>query len=103
MLNWLKKLFYKTEEPQAEDERPRFRTKPCRTCGAPISYDPSWKHIPNYCSSCKQKYREENSIPQIMRRKCRQCGKSFTFPSTIQHYPNYCRECRARFKERNKK
>ena len=102
MFNWLKKIFSKPE-PVASvpiKEENKFLEKPCRTCGKPIFYDPSWEHIPNYCKECKRKYQDEHSAPKIMRRKCRSCGKQFTFPSTIKHYPNYCKECRAKFKEK---
>ena len=100
MFDWLKRLFSKMEDEKkapassAQDEMP---TKPCRTCGKPIFYDPSWEHIPNYCKECKAKYQTEHDIPRIIRRKCKRCGRSFTFPSTIPHYPNYCR---AKFKEK---
>ena len=98
MFEWIKKLFIKKEEPQVEEDA-HLTTKPCKTCGKPITYDPSWKHIPNYCAECKAKYREDNVV-KIMRRKCRACGKTFTFPSTVKHYPNYCRDCQRKFKER---
>ena len=51
MFNWLKKLFSKPE-PVASmpiKEETKLLEKPCRTCGKPIFYDPSWEHIPNYC------------------------------------------------------
>jgi hypothetical protein len=50
VFNWLKKLFSKPE-PVASmpiKEEPKLLEKPCRTCGKPIFYDPSWEHIPNY-------------------------------------------------------
>lgn len=103
MFDWLKRLFSNMEEEKkssASSVQEVMPTKPCRTCGKPISYDPSWKHIPNYCKECKAKYQAEHDIPRIMRRKCKRCGRSFTFPSTIPHYPNYCRDCRAKFKEK---
>ena len=103
MFNWLKNIFSRKSEPIANleiKEELKLLEKPCRNCGKPISYDPSWKHIPNYCKECKEKYQAEHDIPRIMRRKCKRCGRSFTFPSTIPHYPNYCRDCRAKFKEK---
>ena len=102
VFNWLKKLFSKPE-PVASmpiKEENKLLEKPCRTCGKPIFYDPSWEHIPNYCKECKRKYQDEHNIPKIMKRKCRSCGKQFTFPSTIKHYPNYGKDCRAKFKEK---
>ena len=100
MFNWLKKLFSKPEATMPIKEENKFLEKPCRTCGSPIFYDPSWKHIQNYCKECKRKYQDEHNIPRIMKRKCKRCGKPFTFQSTIKHYPNYCKDCRAKFKEK---
>ena len=54
MFNWLKKLFSKPE-PVASmpiEIEPKLLEKPCRTCGKPIFYDPSWEHIPNYLCIC---------------------------------------------------
>ena len=103
MFNWLKKIFSRKPESVASmpiKEEPKLLEKPCRTCGKPIFYDPSWEHIPNYCKECKRKYQDEHNIPKIMKRKCKRCGKPFTFRSTIKHYPNYCKDCRAKFKEK---
>ena len=47
MLNWLKKLFSKPEATMPIKEENKFLEKPCRTCGKPIFYDPSWEHIDN--------------------------------------------------------
>ena len=60
MLGFLKKLFSWSSAQPAEEEyamEPEFQTKPCRSCGRPISYNPEWKHIPNYCRECKKEYR----------------------------------------------
>ena len=51
MFNWLKKLFHREEKSTATvaiPETPQLLEKPCRTCGKPVFYDPSWEHIPNY-------------------------------------------------------
>ncbi len=100
MFNWFKKLFHKEPVGVVEiEETPKLLEKPCRNCGQPVFYDPSWDHIPNYCRECKQKYQHDNDIIRVMRRTCRKCGKQFTFPSNIRHYPNYCRKCREEFKK----
>ena len=54
MFNWLKKLFSKPEPVANLEIKPekKLLEKPCRTCGKPIFYDPSWEHIPNYCKEC---------------------------------------------------
>jgi len=105
LFTWLKKLFPGKPKAVVEiTEEKKMLEKPCKGCGKPIFYDPTWDHVPNYCRECKQKYRNEHEITRIMRRKCRSCGKIFTFPSNIRHYPNYCKDCRAKFKaERNAK
>ena len=100
MFNWLKKLFSKPVASMPIEIEPKLLEKPCRTCGKPIFYDPSWEHILNYCKECRRKYQDEHNIPRIMKRKCKRRGKPFTFPSTIKHYPNYCKDCRAKFKEK---
>ena len=104
LFEWLKKLFSrKGEQTTQAPEAPKLQTNPCKTCGKPISYDPSWTHIPNYCPECKAKYRaehgEQRPRQKMIKRTCRSCGREFTFPSTVQHWPNYCRDCRAKFKE----
>jgi len=107
MFNWLKKLFGAkgAEEASAPvstpaaapaaEEKPKLPEKPCQACGKPIPYDPAWKHIPNYCKECRDKFDAEKGI---VRRKCRSCGKTFTVPNTVKHMPNYCKACRAKFK-----
>ncbi len=63
MFNWLKKLFGK-KEPVAQiqiTEAPKLLEKPCRNCGNPVFYDPSWEHIPNYCKDCKRKFQQSNA------------------------------------------
>ena len=100
MFNWLKKLFGK-KEPVAQiqiTEAPKLPEKPCRNCGNPVFYDPSWEHIPNYCKDCKRKFQQSNA--KAITRKCRNCGRKISFPSTIEHYPNYCKECRMKFREK---
>ena len=60
VLGFLKKLFSRSSaQPTVEEYamEPEFQTKPCRSCGRPISYNPEWKHIPNYCRECKKEYR----------------------------------------------
>ena len=58
MFNWLKKLFsekvVKAIEPESSvpSKSNGMVEKPCKTCGKPISIDPSWEHIPNYCKEC---------------------------------------------------
>ena len=78
MINWLKKLFSK-KEPVAQvqiTETPKLLEKPCRNCGKPVFYDPSWEHIPNYCKACKQEFVREKEEkqragePRKIRRKC---------------------------------
>ena len=103
MFDFIKKIFSKgtqtTTEPASspvsnpEPIETEFLTKPCRTCGRPITYNPKWKHIPNYCRDCKAEYRKDT-----ITRTCKSCGKTFTLPSSVQHWPNYCQECRAKFR-----
>ena len=96
MLGFLKKLFSRSGTQPSEEEyamEPEFQTKPCRSCGRPISYNPEWKYIPNYCRECKKEYRAG-----IVIRTCKRCGKTFTLPESVQHWPNYCQECRAKFR-----
>ena len=94
LFEFLKNLFTWNSTQSAEEEEctfePEFQTKPCKSCGRPISYNPEWKHIPNYCRECKKGYR--------VSRTCKSCGKTFTFPESVQHWPSYCQECRAKFK-----
>ncbi len=104
MFEWLKRLFSKPAlvadtQPTPVSNTEKMSIKPCKSCGKPISYDPSWQHIPNYCPECKAKYRAEHEKQKMVKRRCRSCGRTFTFPSTVKHYPNYCRECRSKFKE----
>ena len=107
MFSFIKKLFKtshtETPEPTETPNKPvALPTKPCLTCGKPITYDPAWEHIPNYCSECKAKYKAEHPKREYIRRKCRGCGKPFSFPADLKHKPNYCRECqrkRARNRE----
>lgn len=33
-------------------------TRPCRECGKAIPYDPAWRHLPNFCPECREKYRK---------------------------------------------
>lgn len=74
--------------------------KACKNCGKMFSYDPAWKHIPNYCKECRQKFIREKEekqragAPRKIKRQCKACGRYFTFPNTLEHYPNYCSNCR---------
>ena len=96
LFGFFKKIFTRSSET---DDKPReemeleFLTKPCRTCGRPISYNPAWKHIPNYCKECKAEFRKGT-----ITRTCKRCGRTFTFPESVQHWPNYCQECRNYFR-----
>ena len=96
MFEFLKNLFSRSNTHPVKEEpllEPEFQTKPCRSCGRPISYNPEWEHIPNYCRECKKEYRAG-----LITRTCKRCGKTFTLPESVQHWPNYCQECRARFR-----
>ena len=96
MFEFLKNLLSKSGAKPVEEEpllEPEFQTKPCKSCGRPVSYNPEWKHIPNYCRECKKEYRAG-----LITRTCKRCGKTFTLPESVQHWPNYCQECRARFR-----
>ena len=56
MFESIKNLFSRNSTQSAEEEyamEPEFQTKPCRSCGRPISYNPEWKHIPEFCRECK--------------------------------------------------
>ncbi len=97
MFEWLKKLFSK-EPPAVQTQvlpAQKHMEKPCQSCGKPISYDPTWKHIPNYCADCKAKYRAER---RMITRTCKKCGKVFTVPENVQHFPNYCQTCRTKYR-----
>ena len=92
LIDFIKRLLLRGNTHPSEEElllEPEFQTKPCRSCGRPISYNPEWKHIPNYCRECKD---------GLITRTCKRCGKTFTLPESVQHWPNYCQECRARFR-----
>ena len=96
LIDFIKRLLLRGNTHPSEEElllEPEFQTKPCRSCGRPISYNPEWKHIPNYCRECKKEYRAG-----LITRTCKRCGKTFTLPESVQHWPNYCQECRARFR-----
>ncbi|MBQ9008665.1 MAG: hypothetical protein IJ088_04955 [Clostridia bacterium] len=108
-------------EAKAERALP---TNPCRECGKPSPYDPSWRHQPNFCPECREKYRQEQrkktgamtgkpaassgtepgtegkkkEYRKMIKRTCKSCGRPFSFPSTIQHWPRYCRECRKNYR-----
>ena len=56
MFDFIKKMFSK--DPKPVEFEPEFQTRPCRSCGRPISYNPEWKHIPNYCRECKSDFRK---------------------------------------------
>ena len=104
LFGWIRKLFPGKPKAVVEiAEEKKLVEKPCKECGKPIFYDPSWDHIPNFCRECRQKYRNEHDIVRIIHRKCRKCGKQFSFPDNIRHYPNYCRECRTKFRTENAK
>ena len=65
-----------TIKPAASDT-PSVLTKPCKTCGKPIKYNPAWKHVPNYCPDCKAKYRAEQEAKRgMVTITCKNCGKS---------------------------
>lgn len=96
VFDFIKKLFSGSSEPEEVTFEPEFQTRPCRSCGRPISYNPEWEHIPNYCRECKREYQEKRQ--GLVTRTCRRCGKTFTLPESVQHWPNYCQECRARFR-----
>ena len=67
LFEFLKKVFARRSDPVVEPEfEPEFLTKPCRTCGRPISYNPEWKHIPNYCKECKAEFRKDHKDMQEM-------------------------------------
>ena len=91
LFKWMKKLL--SGPAPAADTAEALETKPCQSCGRPITYAPSWKHIPNYCAACKAKYRAEQGT---ITRTCKKCGKTFTLPENVQHWPDYCQECRAK-------
>jgi len=90
VFNWLKKIFSRKTESVASmpiKEEPKRLEKPCRTCGKPIFYDPSWEHIPNYCKECKRKYQDEHSIPKIMKRKCLDYGgKGYAYEAAHAYF-----------------
>ena len=74
-----------------------FLTKPCKTCGKPITYNPSWKRIPNYCSDCYKKHKASQKSKQgTVTITCKNCGKTVTLPSNVQHWPDLCQECRSK-------
>ena len=91
LFDFIRKMFSKGSE--SVEFEPEFQTKPCRSCGRPISYNLEWEHIPNYCRECKKEYQKDT-----ITRTCKRCGKTFSLPSSVQHWPNYCQECRARFR-----
>ncbi len=148
MLEWLKKLFGKgktdsdisgkqmgdvlppaaegaasgtDDSRKAEKSRP---TKACKECGKPVPYDPSWRHQPNFCAECRERYRKEQKKKtekspvlaaaspaeeispekkkkgnrKMIQRTCKSCARPFSFPSSIPHWPRYCRECRKNFR-----
>ena len=88
LFDFIRKMFSKSSE--SVEFEPEFQTKPCRSCGRPISYNLEWEHIPNYCRECKKEYQKDT-----ITRTCKRCGKTFSLPSSVQHWPNYCQECRA--------
>ncbi len=114
MLKLLKNLFSKdksepvnTEPVKIEHSKPTIKpsgsdtpsvlTKPCKTCGKPIEYNPAWQHVPNYCPDCKAKYRAEQETKRgMVTITCKNCGKTVTLPEHVQHWPDLCQECRAK-------
>ena len=100
MFDWLKKIFHRenAEPAPAPEVVNKMSEKPCKTCGKPISYNPAWTHIPNYCPECKAKYRAEQAVKTV-KRTCRSCGKVFFVPSSVKYMPNYCKSCKTKFKE----
>ena len=42
MFDFIKKNFSGSSEAEEVEFEPEFRTKPCRSCGRPISYNPEW-------------------------------------------------------------
>ncbi len=72
-------------------------TKPCKTCGKPITYNPAWKNVPNYCPDCKAKYKVEQEVKRgMVTITCKNCGKKVTLPENVQHWPDICQECWAK-------
>ena len=96
MFDWIKRLYSRNqqdEKPAAAEDR--IRTVTCRSCGRPVSYDPSRERIPEYCPECKAKARAERGM---ITRTCKKCGKTFILPEEVQHWPDYCQECRKKYK-----
>ena len=81
MFEWLKKMFGRKKAgldmsgketgaalpPQTETAaadrgeqkgKESLPTRPCRECGKAIPYDPAWRHLPNFCPECREKYRK---------------------------------------------
>lgn len=102
----IKALFHRGDRKISEEAPPTEKPqggriqKNCKNCGKVFSVDPNWKHIPNYCRDCRQKFAREREEQQRqgparrIKRICKQCGKVFTFPNTLAHYPSYCQNCR---------
>ena len=64
LFEWLKRLFSKPApvadtQPAPVSNTEKMSVKTCKSCGKPISYDPSWEHIPNYCRECRAKFKEQ--------------------------------------------
>ena len=89
MLSWLKKLFPGKPKAIVEiTEEKKMLEKPCKGCGKPIFYDPTWDHIPNYCRECKQKYRNEHEITRIQQKQYPDVDDSYYLDGSEQGYKN---------------
>lgn len=99
-------------------EQMHWKEKSCRRCGATISYNDTWTHVPNYCQSCKDKMnaeREERERKKAaeaakwMEKPCKQCGKTIRYNIEWPNHPNFCPECKEKFdyekreREKNKR
>ena len=101
MFDWLKRLIRKepVEEPKTEPNR---QEKPCRACGKPVYYNPSWKHIPNYCRDCNRMFAEQRKqrtyvaapAPNQPTRTCIACKKQFFYNPAWKHVPDLCYDCK---------
>lgn len=50
------------EEKRAAEKATRaekWKERSCKECGQTIRYNIEWRHIPNYCSDCKEKFRRK--------------------------------------------
>ncbi|MBR2526980.1 MAG: hypothetical protein IKE58_00685 [Blautia sp.] len=95
MFDWLNSIFNRTNPgQQSATDTPSLLTRPCKSCGRPIYYDPRRGRIPSYCQECKAKRRLERQ--GMVTITCRKCGRTVTLPEDVQHWPDLCQECRAK-------